>query len=105
MSVQSQIENKIKQAFNCTLLEVLNESHSHNVPKGSESHFKVLAVSDDFQSLNRVNRHRKLNQLLAEELAGPVHALSLQLYTPEEWEKKAGQPPKSPPCFGGSKAG
>jgi BolA protein len=44
-----------------------------------------------------------LNQLLKEELDGPVHALSLHTLTPEEWQHKDGVIRKSPPCLGGAK--
>ena len=50
-----------------------------------------------------VARHRILNQLLKNELAGSVHALSLNTLTPTEWQEKDGEIRKSPPCQGGSK--
>lgn len=103
MSVQSTIEQKITQALGPQHLEVLNESHMHNVPVGSESHFKVTIVTDQFEGKMLVARHRILNELLADELAGQVHALSLHTLTPGEWQEKGGVIPKSPPCRGGSK--
>lgn len=101
MSVQGTIEEKL-QVLHPEHLEVLNESHMHNVPEGSESHFKVTLVSPEFDGKNLVARHRMINQLLTEELAGSVHALSLNTLTPEEWAKKGGQVRQSPPCLGGS---
>jgi BolA protein len=101
MSIQNDIEQKL-QVLHPEYLEVLNESHMHNVPKGSESHFKVTLVSPDFVGKKLVARHRMINQALAEELGGAVHALSLHTLTPEEWAQKAGQIPQSPPCMGGS---
>lgn len=101
MSVQQTIEQKL-QVLHPEYLEVLNESHMHNVPEGSESHFKVTLVSPDFEGKTLVTRHRMINQALADELAGPVHALSLHTMTPEEWFIKAGKTPQSPPCMGGS---
>ncbi|MEM7304845.1 MAG: BolA family protein [Pseudomonadota bacterium] len=94
----------IKSSLAPEYLEVLNESNNHNVPPGSESHFKVTIVSDDFEGKMLVARHRIINQLLTDELEGPVHALSMHTYTPAEWQEKNGQSPKSPPCLGGSKA-
>lgn len=105
MTTQSIIENKIKSSLCPAYLEVENESHRHNVPAGSESHFKVTVVSDQFEGKTLIARHRILNQLLAEELAGSIHALALHTLTPEEWQQKGGQAPKSPPCLGGSKSG
>jgi BolA protein len=102
MSVQGTIEEKLR-ALHPEHLEVLNESHMHNVPEGSESHFKVTLVSSDFLGKTLVARHRMINQLLNEELAGSVHALSLNTLTPEEWIQKGGEIRQSPPCLGGSK--
>jgi BolA protein len=76
----------------------------HNVPPSSESHFKVTVVTVEFNNKMLVARHRMLNNLLKEELDGPVHALSLNTLTPVEWQEKNGEVRKSPPCLGGSKA-
>lgn len=103
MKVQTAIEEKISASLAPTYLEVLNESNQHNVPPGSESHFKVTVVSEQFDSKMLIARHRILNQLLAEELAASIHALSMHTYTPEEWSDKNQQVPKSPPCLGGAK--
>ena len=105
MTVQSGIEHKIQGALRPVFLQVANESHMHNVPSGSESHFKVTVVSAEFDGKLPLARHRVLNQLLKEELEGPVHALSLHTFTPEEWQERQGQTRNSPPCQGGSKAG
>jgi len=103
MTIQSTIEEKITAALLPEHLEVANESHMHNVPPGSESHFKVTIVSSEFNDKMLVARHRILNQLLKDELDGAVHALSLHTLTPEEWQEKNGEIRKSPPCLGGSK--
>lgn len=104
MTIQADIEHKIQDGLHPEFLEVANESHMHNVPPGSESHFKVTVVSTEFNGKMLVARHRMLNQLLKDELAGPVHALSLNTLTPAEWQEKNGEIRKSPPCLGGSKA-
>lgn len=103
MSLQQQIEHKLRAALSPAHLDVDNESHRHNVPPGSESHFRVTVVSDAFESQPLLARHRRVNQALAEELAGPVHALALHTYTPREWEERNGAP-ESPPCLGGGDA-
>lgn len=103
MSVQETIERKIKARLDPSHLEVSNESRLHNVPPGSESHFKVTVVSALFEGKMPIARHRILNETLAAELAGPVHALSLHTLTPAEWQAKGGRVPRSPPCLGGSK--
>ena len=103
MSIQAQIESKLEAAFAPTFFEVLNESHMHNVPPGSESHFKVTVVSDQFNGRALVARHRLVNKALAEELAGQIHALALHTLTPDEWFERAGETPDSPQCMGGGK--
>ncbi len=105
MSLQTIIERKIREALRPAFLEVVNESGLHNVPRGAESHFKITVVSAEFDDRALVARHRLLNALLKEELAGPVHALSLHTLTPAEWQARDGAIRKSPPCLGGSKAG
>jgi BolA protein len=104
MQVQSRIEDKLREAFTPLHLQVENESHMHNVPEGSESHFRVVLVSESFAGKPLVQRHRAVNGALAAELQGTVHALALHTMTPEEWFEKGGDAPESPPCLGGSKA-
>lgn len=103
MNMQGQIEAKLRQAFSPEVLEVINESHLHNVPPGSESHFKAVIVSEQFSDKRLVARHRLVNQALATEL-GNIHALALHTLTPEEYFKRAGAVADSPLCMGGSKA-
>lgn len=105
MSMQEIIENKLSAGLLPMHLEVINESHMHNVPSGSESHFKVTVVSERFHGERLLGRHRAVNRLLAEELAGSLHALAIHALTPEEWFQSAGKVPDSPQCMGGSKAG
>ena len=88
MIIAQSIEQKVIDAIQPLHLEVTNESHMHNVPPDSESHFKVTVVSTEFDGKMLVARHRILNQLLKDELEGPVHALSLNTLTPEEWQEK-----------------
>ncbi|VUD69038.1 DNA-binding transcriptional regulator BolA [Thalassocella blandensis] len=102
-TVQQIIEQKLSEMLSCDFLQVLNESHGHNVAKGSETHFKVTLVSEGFEGLNRVKRHQKVYATLGEELNNGVHALALHLYTPSEWRSKQEQSPESPQCMGGSK--
>ena len=104
MSTQSDIENKLLAELTVNHLEVINESHMHNVPANSETHFKVTAVSVDFEGKHSVGRHQMIYKVVAEELAGPVHALSLHTYTPDEWQQRKAVSPNSPDCLGGSKA-
>jgi len=104
MSVQTDIEQKLQEIFNPSYMEVVNESGNHNVPPGSESHFKVVLVSDEFNSKALVARHRLINQALSQELQTQIHALALHTYTSSEWQNKQATAPESPPCLGGSKS-
>jgi BolA protein len=100
--LQPEIIRKLREAIHFESLDVINESHMHSVPPNSETHFKVVAVADAFDGKRMVARHQTLYRLLAEELAGEVHALALHLYTPSEWLQKQAVP-ASPVCMGGSK--
>jgi len=101
MNVQQRIESKLAGALSPLHLEVVNESGNHNVPAGSESHFKVVLVSEAFEGRPQLARHRMVYGTLNEELAGPVHALALHTYTPAQWRELAAGAPESPRCRGG----
>lgn len=102
MTTEDDITEKLQNILNPQHLQVINESDMHNVPPGSESHFKVIAVSEEFENKTLIARHRLINKALEEELQGSVHALSLHTMTPAEWAEK-GAAPDSPPCMGGGK--
>ncbi|XP_050315962.1 bolA-like protein DDB_G0274169 isoform X2 [Anthonomus grandis grandis] len=97
--IESSIINKLQENLKPTFLKVLNESYMHNVPKGAETHFKVVVVSEEFKDLPLIKRHRKVNELLKEELNGGVHALSIVAKTPDQWKDEEIEP--SPNCRGG----
>ena len=101
--LQEVIETKLHEAFEPEYLKVVNESYMHNVPSGSESHFKVIVVSDKFDGLRLIGRHREVNKVLADELANHIHALSMHTYTQAEWKAQNESAPDSPMCMGGSK--
>ena len=100
MTMKQIIEIKITNAIAPTHLEVINESHLHNVPPGSESHFKLVIVTNVFEGLSKVKRHQQINGLLADELKGSIHALSMQTLTPNEWSKSNNTVTTSPDCMG-----
>ena len=101
--VTETITQKLRSHFEPLYLEVINESKNHNVPKNSETHFKVVVVSTKFDGLKLIERHRAVNTLLRDELkTGGVHALSIKAKTPEQWKKNSTVEP-SPKCLGGSK--
>ncbi len=86
MSVTQTIETLLRDAFNPEQLDITNESHLHqghaSSPGTGESHFRVFIVSEAFKNKNRVECHRMVNEVLAEQLAGPVHALAIKTATP-----------------------
>ncbi|WP_020558637.1 BolA family protein [Thiofilum flexile] len=104
MHIQTQIEATLQATFAPDFLQVENESHLHNVPQGSESHFKVTLVSERFTGKTLVSRHRLVNQALSIELS-QIHALALHTLTPEEYFARAGKVADSPLCMGGAKHG
>ena len=82
------MREKLQRAFQPTRLDVINESHLHaghrTSPGTGESHFRVLLVSPVFAGKSRLQRHRLVNEALAAELKGKVHALALDLRAPDE---------------------
>jgi BolA protein len=100
--IATSIRNDL-EVLDPTHCDVVNESYMHNVPEGSESHFKVTIVSELFSGKMLVARHRLVNEQLKSQLSGPVHALALHTMTPDEWFEKGGQAPQSPDCLGGNK--
>jgi BolA protein len=101
LTIQNTIETKLADALAPLHLEVTNESGNHNVPAGSESHFRVVVVAAAFEGKPLLARHRQVNAVLARELASPIHALALHTYTESEWRARFGAAPMSPPCLGG----
>jgi BolA protein len=96
MSMQDRMENKLTQAFSPERLAVVNESHlhagHHHVESGhhatfdgsGETHFRVRIVSAAFTGKSRVERHRAVNELLADELKAGLHALAIEPAAPGE---------------------
>jgi len=98
MKVQKQLEDSLNKAFQPLFLEVLNESPQHNVPENSESHFRVLIVSDKFSKLSLIKRHQMVYQAVQEQIKEKIHAFSQQTLTPEEFKARGGILNSSPPC-------
>jgi len=88
MTVEHSIKEKLTRAFAPEALDVVNDSHRHAGHAGSpgtgESHFSVKVVSDAFAGKSRLERHRMVNEVLAEELAGKIHALAITALAPSE---------------------
>ncbi|KAL0882616.1 hypothetical protein ABMA27_001053 [Loxostege sticticalis] len=99
--VENTIRSKLQTVLEAKHLDVINESYMHNVPKGAETHFKVVVVSDKFDGLPLIKRHRLVNDLLKEELQSGVHALSIVAKTPQQWDESDKVVESSPNCRGG----
>ena len=97
------INSILKETFLPEYLEVINESNLHNVPPNSETHFKVVIVSQHFEDLGRVRRHQAVYKALADLLSGSVHALALHVFTSNEWRNlsNSARAHISPQCRGG----
>lgn len=72
-------------------MEILDESDLHRghagAQPGGETHFRLKITAQAFEGLSRLERHRLVTHALTQELAGPIHALSLEVRTPEEADK------------------
>jgi stress-induced morphogen len=92
-SVRERMEGKLANAFAPESLAVIDESDSHaghsgGAGHGGETHFRVRIVSSRFEGLSRIDRHRAVNAVLADEIAGGVHALALDLKAPGEMKSR-----------------
>lgn len=102
MSMFTQIEQKLTQAFQPLYLEVKDESYMHRSGPNAESHFKVTLVSSSFNGQRLIQRHREVNKVLADELRDQIHALALHTYSESEWKNLSNPVPASPHCRGGA---
>ena len=83
-SIENNIKNLLIDAFNPSVLSIDNESHMHNVPKDSESHFKIVLVSKNFTGLSEVNRHKSVYKVL-EDILDSIHAISIHSFDENEY--------------------
>jgi len=91
VTVADRIRQKLEAALQPARLVIHNDSHLHaghhaGAQRGEETHFRLEIVSASFSGENRVARQRRVYAILAEELAGSVHALQLSLQSPEEYK-------------------
>lgn len=87
MSRKLRIEELLNQNLNPLYLKVEDESGNHHVPEGAQTHFKLIVAAEQFNGLTRIARHRMINQMLHSEFEQGLHALSMHLYSIEEWQK------------------
>ncbi len=103
----SRIRDIITKTINPVYFEIINESFMHAVPKDSETHFKLIIVSENFKNKSQIANHQSIYKLLSSEMGekkdNKLHALSLVTKTPEEWNElnKTDYKIESPKCMGG----
>ena len=87
-AMRDRIVDQLTQRFEPEALDVADESHLHaghaGWREGGETHFRVTIVARGFEAKTRLQRHRMINEALAEELAGGVHALAIRANAPDE---------------------
>lgn len=88
MLVRDVMTEKLSAAFAPASLEVIDESHRHEGHAGSrpggQTHYRVRIVAEAFRGKSRLERHRAINQALAAEIAGGIHALAIEASAPGE---------------------
>ena len=88
MSIEDTIRTKLMIGLEPIRLDVINESELHaghrSSPGTGDSHWRIVVVSARFAEQSRLARHRMINELLAEELSGKIHALAVHAYAPDE---------------------
>ncbi|KZZ58644.1 transcriptional regulator BolA [Oleiphilus sp. HI0125] len=105
MTREKKLKTSLAEAFNIDYMLLENESHMHSVPENSETHFKLVLVSDDFDGKRKVARHQAVYSAVNTEMQSGLHALALHLYTNTEWAELDNKQLASPNCMGGSKKG
>ena len=83
--IESQIINTLSRSLNLLSLKIINESLMHNVPEGSETHFKIIVITNDFNNLSIIKRHKLIYKTL-DHLMSKIHALSIHAFNEEEFK-------------------
>ena len=84
--IESQIINTLSSSMNLSSFKIINESFMHNVPKDSESHFKIVIVSNDFMNIQTIKRHKSIYKALG-KIMDEIHALSIHTFDEDEYKK------------------
>jgi BolA protein len=99
MTARDTIAKKLKEAFAPESLDVIDESSLHEghggARPGGETHFRIYIVSQAFAGKSRIDRHRMVNTLLADEFSSTVHALAIHAHAPGEGARR---PPPAEAC-------
>lgn len=90
-SRKDRMEKTLIEKFNPIKLEIINDSNKHSVREGSETHFRVYIVSENFKNKTKVHTHQEIYKLFTNEMGekhlNKLHSISIYSYTPEEYEK------------------
>ena len=105
-SMAASISSALRAALSPVHLHLVDESFKHASGPGAESHFNVIIVSEKFNGVSHIARHRLVYEALAPLGGGaalPVHALAITAKTPAQWAASGGaiDPPATPACAGG----
>jgi BolA protein len=89
MGFSQSIEEKITAELNPVSLEIVNESHLHaghqeSFDGSGETHLRIKVVASIFEGMSRVDRHRTINALVAEEISAGLHAIAIEVKAPSE---------------------
>ncbi len=84
--IKQRIEEKLTAAFSPVALEIIDESERHRghggYREGGETHFRIVITAEAFRSMNRLERQRAVYDVLQQEMAERIHALSLDIKLP-----------------------
>lgn len=104
MNRKERLEALLTSELDPLFISVADESNQHHVPENAQTHFKVILVSQTFEKMTLIARHRLVNNLVESERHSGMHALSLILKSPQEWNNQP-EIAKSPTCKDGYKHG
>jgi BolA protein len=91
--VRDAIEARLRESLAATHVEVVDESHLHAGHAGARSgggHYRALIVSERFAGLSRVKAQQLVYQAMGAWMGREIHALSMQTFTPEDWNRREG---------------
>ena len=86
--MKDRIENLIKSQLKVSAIEIVDFTAQHEGHKGNEGggHFQAVIISDDFQGLSLLERHKKIYAILGNLMQNEIHAFSMKTYTNEEFQ-------------------
>ncbi|MDZ7688156.1 MAG: BolA family protein [Halobacteriales archaeon] len=77
-----EVESMLHDAFPDAEIDVIAEDHEDERSDGD--HFGLVVVSEEFDGMSRVERHRAVYDALGDAMGGEIHAVEIRAQTPEE---------------------